>query len=370
MSDLFVGQRLTGIIENLSYGGGRGILRHQGFVLFIPFVLPGEKVCIEIKKLKKSYGEASLLEVLQASSERMAAPCPYFIQCGGCVWQHITYEEQLRIKQQIFRSFLKEFTEVQFLTAIPSENIYHYRNRIQLHKKGNKFGYHRRSSQNLIAIDQCLIAEKAINSYLEQLQNLKDGRYEVYIDSVNQVKHRTQHDLAEGQLFAQVNTTQNKELIARCIAWLNELDSKILLELFCGSGNFTYPIAKAFPSMEIIAIDGSTKLIEFAKNKSVNDKITFYSQNLRNRVRSKFLQNKRVDIILLDPPREGCSQELLEDLAQLKPHHIIYISCNPSTLARDLKILKTLRYRPIKSQIFDMFPQTDHIESMTYITRI
>ncbi|MCB9025655.1 MAG: class I SAM-dependent RNA methyltransferase [Bdellovibrionaceae bacterium] len=370
MNPLKIGQQLTVKIENLSFGGGRGVARHQGFVLFIPFVLPGEEVLVEVVKVKKSFGEAKVIEILNSSSKRVPAPCPYFTHCGGCTWQHIEYSEQTKIKESLLKNFLKDFPSIEWLPIVPCSKIYHYRNRIQLHKLGSQIGYFKRSEQNLIAIDDCKIAEELINEYLPTLSSLEDGRYEVYKDTLGHIDHRKQNEKSEALMFSQVNSWQNQELLSHCKEWISDLNGTSLLELFCGAGNFTFPIAEEFPHLKIIAIDGSKKLIQLARKKELNENLQFVQGDLKTKILPRIVKNKKVDIILLDPPRVGCSEKLLDDIVALKADSLIYISCNPSTLIRDLKILKKKGYEPKKSQAFDMFPQTDHIESMTLVSRL
>lgn len=369
---LYNGQRLTLAVDNLSFGGGRGVARHQGLVIFVPDVITGETVEVEITKIKKNFAEAKLIKVLNPSKERTEPPCPFFYQCGGCTWQHISYQQQLQTKQIIFSNFLKAFEGIEILDLVPSPKSFSYRNRIQLHKFQDSYGYHQRNSNQLVAINRCEIADEKINEYLPQLQKLNDGRYEVYLDKEGKVSHRRQNSPSEAQLFSQVNQEQNLNLIDTLILWLKNTSPKYLLELFSGSGNFTFPIKNHFRELPLLALEGSRSLVNIAiENASEFKDLEFscadLSVTLPSQVSRKLAPS--VDTILLDPPRIGCSQSLLKSLLRLNPNSIFYISCDPASLKRDLDFLAQHNYKPIKSQAFDMFPQTEHIESLTLIKR-
>ena len=307
---------------------------------------------------------------MKPSPQRVLPPCKHFEKCGGCVWQHIEYSTQIETKQRLFQNFLKDFSAIEFLSPQASEKTYNYRNRIQLQKKNDLIGYYQRSSQKLVNIDTCLIAEEDINNYISQIKLLKDGRYEIYKDLNNKVRHRLQNEKSEALTFSQVNSLQNNKLVETALDWVQVAQPQSLLELFCGSGNFTFSLAKKMKNTQITAIDGSPKLVKMAQGQPANNNIQFLQADLKGNCLSQNLKNKCFDLILLDPPRVGCSEKLLEDIVDLKPKSLLYISCNPATLKRDLQYLEKKSYIPIKSQLFDMFPQTDHIESMTFVTRL
>ncbi len=368
MNTLRVGQQLTLFVENLSFGGGRGVARHQGFVLFIPDVIPNEEITIEITKLKKSFGEAKLIDVIKPSPSRISPKCQFYQKCGGCNWQHMDYKKQLEIKQNLFSDFLKPFPKIELKEIVPSPQEYNYRNRIQLHKKNDQLGYHTRGSHHLVNIDKCIIADDKINNYFADLKKAGNGRYEIFIDQQNNVSHRSQKSKVEADLFSQVNQQQNLQLIQTALSWISGLEPVKVLELFCGSGNFSFPLAQELQDTSLIAIDGSQKLINSALSKKSS--INFICADLSKKLPSNLPSDYKPDLILLDPPRVGCNKTILENLISLSPKHFIYISCNPATLKRDLTILAESGYQPTKARAFDMFPQTDHIESMTFVSRL
>ena len=185
------GQQLKVHCDRLSYGGGRGVARHEGVVIFIEGAAPNEELLIEITKTHKKFYEAKIVEVLEASSSRRLAQCPVFERCGGCTWQHIEYTEQVQQKRDFLEHLLKKL-KVTGLNAdvlsAPAE--YNYRNRIQLHCKNNEVGFFARRSNNIIPISECPVCEPAINNQIAQLsQNTpKSGKYELRVESDGAVR--------------------------------------------------------------------------------------------------------------------------------------------------------------------------------------
>ncbi|HVK62628.1 MAG TPA: TRAM domain-containing protein, partial [Bdellovibrionales bacterium] len=221
------GQTLEVQIERLAVGG-RGVARHEGLVIFVPDTAPGERVEVTLTLVKKNFAEAKLNRVLHPSSHRRTPPCPVAGVCGGCNWQHLEYDEQVRVKRELVRESLSKFSgfdvskteSVSPVIASPRE--FRYRNRSQFHHDGSKFGYFKRGSHSIVDIDDCPITEEAIAAKIpelkKQLANKKPGRIEVSLDQDGVVRVKSadiQHDEDEGGglSFSQVNSEQNKLLI-------------------------------------------------------------------------------------------------------------------------------------------------------------
>jgi 23S rRNA (uracil1939-C5)-methyltransferase len=369
-TSLHQGQKVTLTIEKLTFGGGRGLARHEGYVIFIPDVAPEDIVEAEITLVKKRFAEAKLIKILKPSLQRTKPKCVYFGSCGGCNWQHIHYTHQLQAKQNIYVDFFRKLEKVEILPIIPSLNPYGYRNRIQLNLKSGKWGFHKRFSSDTVDVQHCDIAENTINDFIKNNFNYPDGRYEIFLQKNLDVSQRLVNSKSEAVLFSQVNTLQNKNLTDHLLAWMGELSFKNILELYSGGGNFTFKIAESFPDSKVLALEGSPHLVEEANKNNTSSNVEFKVCDLNKQIPSKLIYNMEpVDLILVDPPRVGCSETTIKTLLKMRPKSIIYISCNPSTLLRDLHLLQDGGFKTIKSQPFDMFPQTDHIESMTLVSR-
>ena len=399
--------------------GGRGVGRQEGLVIFVPDSAPGEQVLVEITLAKKSFAEARIVEILQPSPSRIVPLCPVAGICGGCSWQHIAYDEQLRQKHSLvseaLHKFLKQTVNFNVNPVIPSSREFRYRNRVQLHfapatASGLKtapemrLGFHRRASHDIVAIDDCPITEEILTrefaNLRKRLHGQSAGRIELYISRenkavcrepvphTNQPAHESMHlqylksgrkqqsELTESP-FSQVNTEQNLKLIAYVISILetSELGSDFaLFDLYCGNGNFTHPIAERFPDAQVTGVEWNAESVsqaqDYARTQMPNSQLRFQQGDV-----SKFLLNNPLGdqktnlVVLLDPPRIGCDPHVLHSLAAKKPSLIIYVSCHPVTLARDLSLLNLSEYDIQQIQPFDMFPQTDHVETVVTLRR-
>jgi len=338
-------------IEKLIFGG-QGLGRFEGKPVFVNFVLPGETVIVEIIKRRRKYLEAKLIKVVNSSSDRMDPPCSYFGQCGGCQWQHIRYETQCHWKESILKETLQRTAQIpkpKILPTIPSPKTLGWRRRVVFHgDEEGKVGFYKPNSHRVVDIEQCSIAEEQVNEELQKIRSQKERQKNNYA--------------VGGEAFAQVNPLQNENLKKLLKEWATPLPHQTILELFCGSGNLTealIPLTK-----NIIAVDSEATAIDAAKEKweeiefICSDAVRFYA---------KHTPKDPLDLLILDPPRDGAGG-IIEGVIKTKPKNILYISCNPASLARDLKFLKDFAsYELAQSQPIDMFPHSYHIESLSWI---
>lgn len=361
-------------IEKLSFGGD-GIARKDGLVYFVPLSAPGDRLLAKVTEQKKNFARAEVIEILKNSPSRIQAPCPVFGKCGGCNWQHISYEEQLKQKHQILQEQLKGLVEPgQIPAVIPSPNPFRYRNRVQFKFDGKAFGFYARQSHQVIDIQDCPITEELITEQILPLKSklLRDSKpvpkVEVYRTPANEIRTRFEDSAYEDLGFAQVNSAQNDKLIETVLSWWSNRDPQKIYDLYSGAGNFTFPLFQKFPKASLIGADLSSKSIESAQKQTTAMnlsplKMKFYLSDVE-----LFLKRMPIDensLVLLDPPRAGCSPGVIQALAQQRIQSLLYISCNPSALARDLKsIISTGRWKIARVQAFDMFPQTDHVETL------
>jgi len=343
-------------IEKLVHGG-EGIGDVDGMRIFVPYSAPGDVLEIEISEEHRSWGRARIISIVEPAPCRFEPRCPVFGKCGGCQWQHISYETQLEWKREILKESLERIGKVKnpdVLDTLPSPEQWHYRNRIQLHvdSKG-RAGFYRPKSKEVVEFEQCFIADERLNRKLNDMRDELKGR-----DRGIALR------LEDGPSFSQINSGQNERLKKTLVDWLTELPHNVVLELYAGAGNFTFEIAKV--AERVVASDVDGRAIEFARRCQAE-------MNVHNvefvRVPSgraaRRLQGE-CDAVVLDPPRKGCA-EAIPDIVRLEPRSILYVSCDPATLARDVHELAGHGYNLVRSLPVDMFPQTYHVESVTLL---
>ncbi len=366
---LQTGDKISLTIEDVAFGG-EGVGRVDDFVVFVPFVLTGEIVEAEIIEVKKNFARAKLLQVQKVSPDRVEAPCVYFGKCGGCQYQHAAYAEQLRIKHKQIADLFERIGKIPREVVgpvIPCPSPYGYRNRIMVRSQWNKpeqklnIGFVRHDCGLVEDIQNCLISEPAIN------EQLKEVRAHPPPKGGLKVVLRVQPEGWElpPDSFFQNNFFLLPQLVETARQFLTAGGAKHLADLYCGVGFFGIELANSVERFTGVEYD--RRAIQAAqKNAS--------SRNIRN---GRFISAKVEDIlsevlgemtaaetaVLLDPPRKGCGPEILTRLRQTRPRQIIYVSCHPATMARDLNILQAERvFKLLHVQPLDMFPQTQHVE--------
>lgn len=365
--------------------GGDGIAKLDGIVYFISGASPKDLVLAQITESKKNLKKGFVLSVIKPGPGRIQAPCPVYDRCGGCNWQHIDYSEQLVQKQLIVKEQLRNVitSETEILEISPSPQPLRYRNRIQLKYKNGSLGFFARKSHQIIDIDDCLICEEPLALEIPELKKRLVSGKESTVDKIEiklvnadqQTKVETiiGTALQEAAGFSQVNRFQNEKLVSRVLQIVETSSAKEIYDLYAGSGNFTFPILSKIHGIKMISVELSELLVKEA-NKKIKDlnlgtqKIRYLLSDVDTFLTKAIMGND--SLVIIDPPRVGCSQVVIDKLAKQNCSKIIYISCNPSTLARDLQRLSQQGMWKVKSvQAFDMFPQTDHIETLVELTR-
>lgn len=372
---------------------GQLIGRYSGKVVFVSYGIPGETVRVKVIKDEGDYLRAEIVEVLEPSIFRENPPCKYFGVCGGCSFQHIAYIYQTKLKEIVVMEQLKrlggfenpeEFTNL----TIKADQPYNYRNRADFSiNRHRQLGFRARHSHRFIHIDYCFIMHEQINRFLAILQgkNTKRKTHNVTIRyGVNTGQWLIQPEIDTSQIatgqkfyterllgkefiisdasFFQVNTYQAENLVKTVLKYITEED-KVVIDAYAGVGTFTVFLAER--AEKVIAIEESKSAYKDAKiNINGLKNIEYICDKTEN-----VLKNRKIeaDAIVLDPPRVGCMKEVLEGIAEQRIKKIIYVSCEPSTLARDLKYLKERGYSLLEIQPIDMFPQTYHIETVALL---
>ena len=364
--------------------GGAGMGRIDNQVVFVPFSAPQDLLEIEITEKSTNFMIGKIKAILEASPLREKPPCPVFELCGGCQIQHLNYPAQVSEKLNLVKEALTKFLNKQpqsgfdqlALAIEKSPKDFSYRNRIQLHKEKNQVGYFAPKSHKLIPIEACLIAEDSLNEKMKELRSnskLKDGRYEITLNSELNPEIKSSDSEESYLTFSQVNRFQNEKLIEYVLSLAKDGAFDQIYDLYSGSGNFTFPLFNLFRSAKVSAVELNPTAIDFGQSKlrAMNispKKAAFYLSDVESFLKQTPLNPN--SLVILDPPRDGCSEKVIKYLGLQKVKKIIYISCHPASLGRDLERffqISQQNYRMTSIKCFDMFPQTAHVETVVNI---
>ncbi len=439
-------EQYTVIIESVDYEG-KGIARIDGKTVFVNGAMAGEEVLIEIVKRKPSFDKAKLIDIVTPSPERVEPQCPNYGVCGGCSMQHVSFAEQIRIKQQVLVDNLKHLGNVSAENIIePLAGVpWGYRHRARLSaryvaKKGGALvGFREKGAPYVVDMTECHILPPHVSELLlpmrELVSNLsikdKVPQIEVAVgvqvtilvirnmESINSQDEQLIKDFCNKYTcvnnvlqiwlqpkgpetcyplypldapklsyeikkfaiempyypseFTQVNPYINEEMLGLAMDLLQPQNNEVIADFFCGIGNFTLPIAKT--AKQVIGIEGSDALVKRAKQNAefngLADKVAYQVCNLFT-IDEQWVQKLgNFDKWLIDPPRDGAFELVKSITPQSAPQRIVYVSCNPATLARDAGVLvNTHGYRLVKAGIMNMFPHTSHVESIALFERI
>ncbi|MFN2475024.1 MAG: class I SAM-dependent RNA methyltransferase [Chthoniobacterales bacterium] len=344
-------------IDDIAFGG-KGVGRSDGKAVFVPYTIDGERVAAEIARQKKQLAEADLREVLRPSEHRAEPECPYFGRCGGCAYQHISYEHQLATKAKQVEQTLRRIARlehVSMLPIVPSPAPYGYRNRVTVHVEQGVVGYYRRDSHRLIDVELCPIAAPRVNVALAELRARRPGQ-----------GHYTLRANSGRRVFEQTNDGVAAAL-AEHVSGLFGAGGKLLVDAYCGAGFFAKRLADKFE--RVLGIEWDRYAIAAAQETAAPHE-RYISGDVEAEL-ARVLEASDVanTAIIVDPPATGLTTATREILITFAAERLAYVSCNPATLARDLRELAA-RYAIVSVTPFDMFPQTAEIECAVYLTRI
>ena len=400
--------------ENWAYGGEVMGRLPDGRAVFVPFALPGELVRIELVEEKRGYARASLRDVIEPSPKRIQPRCKHYTECGGCHYQHISYSLQLDAKTEVLKDtlqriggFAQDELDVLVKSAVGAPSPWFYRNHVQFHvDEAGRLGFRASRSDKIIPIEECFMPEENLNQVWPQLElepnpNLSrvalrsgveddmmlvleteddeglDFALDVPLAAV-QLGPSTIHvlsDTAELEIevldytfqisagaFFQVNTPMAAAMVEHLMNHLPLTPESIVLDVYCGVGLFSAFIAPEVA--QLIGIEENPLAVEdFSVNLDAFENVSIYEAAAEDVLPGL---DEMADIILVDPPRAGLGLPVLDAIASLKPKMLAYISCDPSTLARDAKRLRSAGFRLEQITPFDLFPQTYHIESISF----
>lgn len=422
-----VGKKQRLEIERLA-GDGRGIAFHEGRTWFVSGALAGEAVEARVLGARGKVVDARLERVLQASPERREAPCRYYERCGGCNLQHLPHDGQLTLKQRLLAEQLQRVAGVQpeqwAAPLVGPEFGYRRRARIAVRwdpkARQLEVGFRAEASQDIVAIDECLVLVQPLQDIFRQLPSVLRslskpqalGHVELFsgtaqavlvrhvapLPAEDQARLQAFCEQAGAQLwlqgdgepapveagqtlgfalepwglelawrpgdFVQVNAQVNTLMIEQALAWLAPQPEERVLDLFCGLGNFALPLAGQ--AREVVAVEGVQAMVERAEANARSNNVhnaRFFQADLSQPLAGAGWAAEGFSAVLLDPPRDGAF-EVVQGIARLKAKRLVYVSCNPATLARDAQVLVGQGYRLTRAGILDMFPQTAHVEAM------
>ncbi|MEA3406835.1 MAG: class I SAM-dependent RNA methyltransferase [Chloroflexota bacterium] len=393
--------------------GGEAVGRYEGKVVFVPLTIPGETVRIQLVEERERYARGQLLEIIEPSEHRVSPPCEYFGLCGGCQWQHMDYDLQLRLKRQIVRDQLQHVGKQHDPCVLPTvgmNNPWAYRNRVRLRmNERGSLGYYALHTHDVVPIDRCFITHPLLDEMWEMLDvefeglidlSLRAGIHTAERMVVLRGRSETPPELMlempisclylpeqgepvvmagrsyyveglrgrpfqiSGPSFFQVNTLQMERLIDVVEEYLALGPEEELLDAYCGVGalalSFSHQVAR------VTGIESSPWAVNDAVANAVEDNVRFYQGDVADVLADTDIS---CNALVLDPPRAGCTREALEALAQCGPRRMVYVSCNPSAFARDVLRLNRLGYELVEVQPVDMFPQTYHVECVGLLCR-
>ncbi len=430
---------------------GQGIGRHQGFVVFVPFALPGERVEVHIIKATASYAVGKLIAVLEASPDRVMARCPVFGRCGGCQLQHLSYEAQLEHKRRQVEDALRTIGGVSIPVppTVGMAEPWEYRNKaifpVGQGQDGVELGMYAPHSHTIVPTDCCPIqaAESegflaairqwardwgvpaydeetgrgvlrhamlrsfgatgqsmavivtagdtlpaqdalvaalraAVPSLVGVVQNINPERTNVVLGQRERLLWGEPSVVAQlsslrfqvvPQSFFQVNTTQTERLYAIAGEFAALTGDELVVDAYCGVGTIGQSMASK--AGRVIGIESVPQAVEEARRSAARNGIAnveYHCGRAEDVFASMAADGLRPDVIVMDPPRRGCDEAFLQAVAQTHAPRLVYVSCNPATLARDVKILRGLGYELAAVQPVDMFPQTEHVETVVLLS--
>lgn len=406
--------------------GPHAVARRDGKVIFVRGAAPEEEVEITVREERRAFAFADVTAVLRPSADRRQPPCLYLPRCGGCPWQHLTVEAQRAAKEAIVREQLRRIAGIEAAVApiLPSPHEYGYRQRLKLRVAGGAVGFYAGASHTLVAVDHCLLAEPAVDAAIAWTAELAAAlraplrRVEIMRrgDGVDVVvageiegdwvaddepaciewlaRHAAVRGLAlhgkrwrrawgddgvtvrpepdlpltvRAGTFTQVNPTANQRLVATVLGLIPASARCRVLDLYAGAGNFALPLARR--GAAVIAVESDRQAVGdgTANARALNlAGVRFVVDRAERAVDAFAAAGERFDTVLLDPPRSGAG-EVIAGVRRLAPAQIVYVSCDPATLARDLKRLLPA-YRIDTVQPIDMFPHSYHVETVVRAT--
>lgn len=372
--------------------GGVGLAHAEGKTIFVSLAAKGDRVRINVDREQGNLLFASITEILEPSPERIEPPCPYFGSCGGCDFQQLTYEAQLNAKSEIIRDCLHRIAKIDMdVPIVPSPEAWHYRARAtwQIDPEQHAIGYYERGSRRVCDVAECAVLIPSLQTTFQQVRNTDAAEFPAdlkHLDAVvgdNGVSlsptfsnfHTNELTLRVGNenynfnaaAFFQVNQSLLSEILNFA---LSDIEGENALDLYCGVGLFTLPLSRRFK--KVVGVEANPVATRFARRNLQHAGLSnseIVTASVADWIRAKSQKTDDVDFVLLDPPRAGAENVVITGILAFNPSRICYVSCDPATLARDLKKLLAAGFKVDVISGFDMFPQTHHVETVVHLVR-
>lgn len=373
--------------------GGMGLAHAGGKTVFVSLSAPGDRLRVRVDREQGNILFASIEEIVTPSPVRIEPPCPYFGRCGGCDFQQLTYEAQLAAKAEIIRDCLRRIARLENLpdiAVVPSPNNWRYRMRAtwQIDQQQRTIGYYERGSRRVCDVADCAVLQPELQEKLEQVRAIEWYQFPHELKHLDAVAG--EHGVSLSPSFSEFYTSElsltvrgevyhynaeaffqtNLSLLAPLIDFaLGDEAGETVLDLYCGVGLFTLPLARQFRN--VIGIESNTTAARFARRNLQHAELLnarVISATVSDWFRSAAAHGP-VDFVLLDPPRAGAESAVIKGILDLRPAGICYVSCDPATLSRDLKKLMGGGYVVDSIAAFDLFPQTHHVETVVRLRR-
>jgi 23S rRNA (uracil1939-C5)-methyltransferase len=374
--------------------GGVGLAHADGKTIFVALAAPGDRLRVSIDRIQGNLVFASVKEVLTPSPLRVEPPCPYFGRCGGCDFQQLTYHAQLTAKGEIIRDCLRRIARLETLPDFvvhPSPSEWRYRGRAtwQVDLEEKAIGYYERGSRRVCDVVDCGVLVSELQGTLERVRQTPWSQFTEGLQHIEVVAG--QDGVSLSPEFADFDTRSlslkvagetynynaeaffqvNQQLLESLLAFApGDATGELALDLYCGVGLFTVPLARRFK--RVVAVESNPVATRFARRNLLQAQVSnadIVTATVSGWMKANALSFGPVDFILLDPPRAGAESVVIKGILDLRPVRICYVSCDPATLARDLKKLLAGGYILDSLSAFDMFPQTHHVETVVQLVK-
>ena len=347
----------------------------EGIAVFVPLSAVGDFLRVKILKVKKTYAFGKIEEIITPSKDRTEPDCECLSKCGGCVWRHIKYSAECDIKSQKVADAVTRIGGINtdIKPIIACDQTERYRNKAQFpvgrDKDGNLLiGFYAFHSHRIVNCSDCSLQPKIFSEVIEVTRE--------FIELTNAYGNGYIAGVLCGLKFKispfsfwQVNRSQAERLYGKAREYANLSGNEVLLDLYCGTGTIGLTMAK--DCKKLIGVEIIDDAVKDARENAVNNGITnaeFICSDAANAAKELEQNGLKPDVIIVDPPRKGCGEELVNTIAEMKPDRVVYVSCDPATLARDLKYFDALGYKTVEVTPVDMFPKTAHVESVALLT--
>jgi 23S rRNA (uracil1939-C5)-methyltransferase len=367
--------------------GGMGLAHAGGKTVFVSLAAPGDRVRVQVEREQGNVLFASIVEIIAPSPIRVEPPCPYFGRCGGCDFQQLTYEAQVAAKSEMIRDCLHRIARLEDVPEIvvtPSPNDWRYRMRAmwQIDHDERTIGYYERGSRRVCDVVDCAVLRPELQEKLEQVRATEWNQFPPDLKHLDVVAG--ENGVSFAPAFADFETRElslrirgeiyhynaqsffqiNPSLLVPLIDFaLDDASGESALDLYSGVGLFTLPLSRQFK--KVVAVESNPTAVRFARRNLQNTNARVIAAGVAEWIRSAPMRD--VDFVLLDPPRAGAESAVIKGILDLRPPQISYVSCDPATLARDLKKLLSGGYKIRSIRGFDLFPQTHHVETVVHL---